>query len=205
VPWAILFSNLGPATAEDATAIHNARLFNSAHFQTSKEKQPLSAPLRTLRLWRSQFSCEAGRAQPSDGLHSNRCSDQPRNSGGPFAGGARYAFIAIIADHYGRHFIRVLRHPASIGLVAAVRGGHIQLDHGWNSAQSKTDGLKQCVKLVAIRSEPPSCERALRLPDGSPWGDRRKSILRLVASFATHRIYTKLSHMSVELIHKDKS
>jgi membrane protein YqaA with SNARE-associated domain len=25
---------------------------------------------------------------------------------------ARYAFIAIIADHYGRHFIRVLRHPA---------------------------------------------------------------------------------------------
>jgi membrane protein YqaA with SNARE-associated domain len=26
--------------------------------------------------------------------------------------GARYAFIAIIADHYGRHFIRVLRHPA---------------------------------------------------------------------------------------------
>jgi hypothetical protein len=27
-------------------------------------------------------------------------------------GGARYAFIAIIADHYGRHFIRVLRHPA---------------------------------------------------------------------------------------------
>jgi membrane protein YqaA with SNARE-associated domain len=26
--------------------------------------------------------------------------------------GARYAFIAIIADHYGRHFIRLLRHPA---------------------------------------------------------------------------------------------
>jgi len=25
---------------------------------------------------------------------------------------ARYALIAIIADHYGRHFIRVLRHPA---------------------------------------------------------------------------------------------
>ncbi len=25
--------------------------------------------------------------------------------------GARYAFIAIIADHYGRHFIRVLRQP----------------------------------------------------------------------------------------------
>jgi len=25
--------------------------------------------------------------------------------------GARYAFIAIITDHYGRHFIRVLRHP----------------------------------------------------------------------------------------------
>jgi membrane protein YqaA with SNARE-associated domain len=25
--------------------------------------------------------------------------------------GARYTFIAIIADHYGRHFIRVLRHP----------------------------------------------------------------------------------------------
>jgi len=26
--------------------------------------------------------------------------------------GARYAFIAIVADHYGRHFIRALRHPA---------------------------------------------------------------------------------------------
>jgi membrane protein YqaA with SNARE-associated domain len=26
--------------------------------------------------------------------------------------GIRYALIAIIADHYGRHFIRVLRHPA---------------------------------------------------------------------------------------------
>jgi hypothetical protein len=24
---------------------------------------------------------------------------------------ARYVFIAIIADHYGRHFITVLRHP----------------------------------------------------------------------------------------------
>ncbi|HKN70601.1 MAG TPA: VTT domain-containing protein [Terriglobales bacterium] len=38
--------------------------------------------------------------------------------------GARYAFIAIIADHYGRHFIRVLRHPAQhwgwLLLVAAV-------------------------------------------------------------------------------------
>jgi len=26
--------------------------------------------------------------------------------------GARYALIAFIADHYGRHFIRILRHPA---------------------------------------------------------------------------------------------
>lgn len=26
--------------------------------------------------------------------------------------GARYTFIAIIADHYGRHFVRLLRHPA---------------------------------------------------------------------------------------------
>jgi len=25
---------------------------------------------------------------------------------------ARYTFIAIIADHYGRHFVRVLRHPS---------------------------------------------------------------------------------------------
>jgi membrane protein YqaA with SNARE-associated domain len=25
---------------------------------------------------------------------------------------ARYAFIAIIADHYGRHFVRALRHPS---------------------------------------------------------------------------------------------
>jgi hypothetical protein len=39
------------------------------------------------------------------------------------------------------------------------------------------------VKLVAIRSEPPSCERALRLPDGSPWGDRRKSIFTIGGLF----------------------
>ncbi|MGB8028714.1 MAG: VTT domain-containing protein [Terracidiphilus sp.] len=26
--------------------------------------------------------------------------------------GARYTLVAIIADHYGRHFVRVLRHPA---------------------------------------------------------------------------------------------
>jgi len=25
--------------------------------------------------------------------------------------GARYTLIAFIADHYGRHFVRVLRHP----------------------------------------------------------------------------------------------
>jgi membrane protein YqaA with SNARE-associated domain len=25
---------------------------------------------------------------------------------------ARYTFIAIVADHYGRHFVRVLRHPS---------------------------------------------------------------------------------------------
>ena len=25
---------------------------------------------------------------------------------------ARYTFIAIIADHYGRHFVRILRHPS---------------------------------------------------------------------------------------------
>jgi hypothetical protein len=25
---------------------------------------------------------------------------------------SRYAFIAIIADHYGRHFVRALRHPS---------------------------------------------------------------------------------------------
>jgi hypothetical protein len=26
--------------------------------------------------------------------------------------GARYTLVAIIADHYGRHFVSVLRHPA---------------------------------------------------------------------------------------------
>ena len=43
--------------------------------------------------------------------------------------GARYVFIAIIADHYGRHFIRVLRHPAQywgwLLLFAAVMFGLI--------------------------------------------------------------------------------
>jgi membrane protein DedA with SNARE-associated domain len=67
----------------------------------------------------------------------------------------RYTFIAIVADHYGRHFVRVLRHPSQyLGLATAVRGGHLQLDHGWNSAQSKTDGCKHWVKLAAVRSSP---------------------------------------------------
>jgi len=33
----------------------------------------------------------------------------------------------------------------------AVRGGHLQLDHGWNCAQSTTDGYNQCVKLAAVQ------------------------------------------------------
>jgi hypothetical protein len=41
-----------------------------------------------------------------------------------------------------------------LGLATAVRGGHLQLDHGWNSAQSKTYGCNHCVKLAAIRSSP---------------------------------------------------
>jgi hypothetical protein len=45
-------------------------------------------------------------------------------------------------------------HPCSapsgpaLGLVAAVRGGHLQLDHGWNCAQSTTDHYNKCVKLA---------------------------------------------------------
>jgi hypothetical protein len=35
-----------------------------------------------------------------------------------------------------------------LGLATAVRGGHLQLDHGWNSAQSKTYGCNHCVKLL---------------------------------------------------------
>jgi hypothetical protein len=41
-----------------------------------------------------------------------------------------------------------------LGLATAVRGGHLQLDDGWNSAQSKTDGCKHWVKLAAVRSSP---------------------------------------------------
>ena len=41
-----------------------------------------------------------------------------------------------------------------LGLATAVRGGHLQLDHGWNSAQSKTYGCNHCVKLAAVRSSP---------------------------------------------------
>ena len=49
---------------------------------------------------------------------------------------ARYGIIAIVADHYGRHFIRALRQPSQYwGLVAAVRGSHLQLDHRWNCGQ----------------------------------------------------------------------
>ena len=49
---------------------------------------------------------------------------------------ARYGIIAVIADHYGRHFIRALRQPGQVlGLVAVVRGSHLQLDHRWNFAQ----------------------------------------------------------------------
>jgi hypothetical protein len=42
----------------------------------------------------------------------------------------------------------------TLGLATAVRGGHLQLDHGWNSAQSKTYGCNHCVKLAAVRSSP---------------------------------------------------
>jgi hypothetical protein len=42
---------------------------------------------------------------------------------------------------------------AILELAIAVRGGHLQLDHGGNSAQSKTDGCT-LVKLAAVRSSP---------------------------------------------------
>lgn len=51
-------------------------------------------------------------------------------------------------------------HPCSapsgpaLGLAAAVRGGHLQLDHGRNCAQSPTDSYNQCVKLAAVQREP---------------------------------------------------
>jgi hypothetical protein len=64
-------------------------------------------------------------------------------------------FIAIVADHYGRHFVRVLPHPSQYwGWLLLFYGGHLQLDHGWNSAQSKTNGCNHCVKLAAVRSSP---------------------------------------------------
>jgi hypothetical protein len=34
----------------------------------------------------------------------------------------------------------------NIGLATTVRGGHLELDHGWNSAQSNTDGCNCYVK-----------------------------------------------------------
>src|ERR1700691_6113649 len=41
-----------------------------------------------------------------------------------------------------------------LGLATAVRGGHLQLDHGGNFAQSKTYGCKHWVKLAAVRRSP---------------------------------------------------
>jgi membrane protein YqaA with SNARE-associated domain len=68
---------------------------------------------------------------------------------------ARYTFIAIIADHYGRHFVRVLRHPSQYwGWLLLLRGGHLHFDHGWNCGQQTTGGCKHCVKLPAVRNEP---------------------------------------------------
>jgi hypothetical protein len=84
----------------------------------------------------------------------------------------RYAFIAIVADHYARHFVRVLRHPSQYwGLVTAVRGGHLQLDHGWNSAQSKTYGCKHWVKgcrpQFSASSDPLDSSRSWKLKRNS--------------------------------------
>ncbi len=50
-----------------------------------------------------------------------------------FARGIRYSAVALIADHYGRHFIRVLRHPAQywgwllvcVAVIVAIAGGGI--------------------------------------------------------------------------------
>jgi membrane protein YqaA with SNARE-associated domain len=68
---------------------------------------------------------------------------------------ARYTFIAIVADHYGRHFVGVLRHPSQYwGWLLLFAGGNLQLDRRWNSAQSKTYGCKHWVKLAAVRSSP---------------------------------------------------
>jgi hypothetical protein len=38
--------------------------------------------------------------------------DDGRASGCGAGGEDRMTFIAIVADHYGRHFVRVLRHPS---------------------------------------------------------------------------------------------
>ena len=63
-----------------------------------------------------------------------------------------YAFIAVIADHYGPHFIRFLRHPAQYwGWLAAVRGSHLRIDHGRNCSQQTAGGNNKCVKLVAVQ------------------------------------------------------
>jgi hypothetical protein len=68
---------------------------------------------------------------------------------------ARYTFIAIVADHYGRHFVRVLRHPSQywgwLLLFAAVTFSLIMAGILFNR---RLNGCNHCVKLPAVRSSP---------------------------------------------------
>lgn len=67
---------------------------------------------------------------------------------------ARYAFIAIIADHYGRHFRSCLAPSVPIlGLAAARGSGRPQLGHSWNSAQSPIDEYSECVTMATGEGE----------------------------------------------------
>ena len=59
-----------------------------------------------------------------------------------FARGVRYAAVALIADYYGRHFIRVLRHPGQywgwllifVAVILAIAGSGILIQKKLESA-----------------------------------------------------------------------
>ena len=87
--------------------------------------------------------------------------------------GARYALIAFIADHYGRHFIRILRHPTEYwGWLLAFAAIIIIVDRCWNYGEQTTrvgciNGLTRPEKPAVLKGHDFSpCHTCLKTESG---------------------------------------
>lgn len=105
---------------------------------------------RYCRLYRGAVSMDHKRT-----FRGGRCFELRRrkiSDGGDYLPGCA---LRIHRNHHGSLWPPF--HPCSapsgpaLGLVVAVRGGHLQPDHGWSCAQSTTGGYNQCVTLAAVQ------------------------------------------------------